>query len=252
MRDVLAQYPGLNVEVVTFLGDRLSESLTGETAQMVVNVFGDDLDTLDRVAGNVGQAIGKVDGVVDLRVQHASNTPAVGITLDPAALSAYGLKAQDALDVLQSAYAGAVVGQTFAGVRKIDVVMILPENLRHRIEEIGTLNIASPLGPVPFKNVAHITPAQGRANILHEGGQRRVTVAFNVKGGPLQDVVNEAKAEVAKAVPQQAGVYLVFAGQAVAEQTARLNCRRIPPAHCCSSSWFCSSASSVRRIPGSL
>jgi Cu/Ag efflux pump CusA len=222
LRDILARYPGLNVEVVTFLGDRMSESLTGETAQMVVNVFGDDLDTLDRVAASAGQAIGTVEGVVDLRVQHASNTPALGITLDPAALAAYGLKAQDALDVLQSAYAGTVVGQTYAGVRKIDVVMILPDNLRHRIEEIGSLNITSPLGPVPFRNVAHIAPAQGRANILHEGGQRRVTVAFNVEGRPLQDVVNEAKAAVAKAVPQQPGVYLVFAGQAEAEQTARI------------------------------
>jgi CzcA family heavy metal efflux pump len=221
LRKILAQYPGLNVEVVTFLGDRLSESLTGETSQMIVNVFGDDLDTLDRVAGNVGQAIGKVPGVVDLRVQHASNTPAIGITLDSAALAAYGLKAQDALDVLQSAYAGAVVGQTFNGVRKIDVVMILPEALRHRIEQIGSLNIASPLGPVPFRNVAHVTPVQGRANILHDGGQRRVTVAFNVKDRPLQDVVNDAKAAVAKAVPQQTGAYLVFAGQAEAEQTAR-------------------------------
>jgi CzcA family heavy metal efflux pump len=221
LRDILARYPGLNVEVVTFLGDRLSESLTGETAQMVVNVFGDDLNTLDRVAANVGQAIGQVQGVVDLRVQRASNTPALSITLDRAALAAYGLRAQDALEVLQSAYAGTTLGQTYAGVRRIDVVMILPETLRHRIEQIGALTISSPLGPVPFQNVAHITTAQGRANILHTGGQRRVTVAFNVEGRPLQDVVSEAEQRVAMAVPHQEGVFLYFAGQAEAEQTAR-------------------------------
>src|SRR6185369_16170437 len=169
-----------------------------------------------------GAAIEKVPGVVDLRVQHASNTPAISISLDSAALAAYGLKSQDALDVLQSAFAGDIVGETYAGVRRIDVVMILPDALRHRIEQIGSLNLASPLGPVPFRNVAHFVPAQGRANILHEGGQRRVTVAFNVEGRPLQDVVNEAKAAVAKAVPPQPGVFLVFAGQAEAERTARI------------------------------
>jgi CzcA family heavy metal efflux pump len=221
LRDILSRYPGLNVEVVTFLGDRLSESLTGETAQMVVNVFGDDLNTLDRVAANVGQAIGQVQGVVDLRVQRASNTPALSISLNRAALAAYGLRAQDALEVLQSAYAGTILGQTYAGVRRIDVVMILPETLRHRIEEIGTLTISSPLGPVPFKNVARIETAQGRANILHSGGQRRVTVAFNVQGRPLQDVVNEAEQRVAMSVPHQQGIYLDFEGQAEAEQTAR-------------------------------
>jgi CzcA family heavy metal efflux pump len=222
LREILARYPGLNVEVVTFLGDRLSESLTGETAQMVVNVFGEDLDTLDRVAANVGQVIGQVDGVVDLRVSRAANTPSLGVTVDRSALAAYGLRSQDALDVLQSAYAGTLLGQTYAGVRKIDVVMILPEKLRHRIEEIGALNISSPLGPVPFKNVAQIIPTQGRSNILHEGGQRRVTVAFNVENRPLQDVVNEAKQRVAMAVPQQAGVFLIFAGQAEAEQATRI------------------------------
>jgi CzcA family heavy metal efflux pump len=221
LRDILARYPGLNVEVVTFLGDRLSESLTGETAQMVVNVFGEDLNTLDRVAANVGQAIGQVPGVVDLRVQRASNTPALNISLDRAALASYGLRAQDALEVLQSAYAGTLLGQTYAGVRRIDVVMILPENLRHRIEEIGALTISSPLGPVPFKSVAHIQTTEGRANILHTGGQRRVTVAFNVEGRPLQDVVNEAQQRVNTSVPHQEGVYLVFEGQAEAEQTAR-------------------------------
>jgi Cu/Ag efflux pump CusA len=83
LRDILMRYPGLNVEVVTFLGDRLSESLTGETSQMVVNVFGDDLDTLDKVAASAGAAIEKVPGVVDLRVQHASNTPAISISWIP-------------------------------------------------------------------------------------------------------------------------------------------------------------------------
>ncbi len=29
---------------MTFLGDRISETISGETAPVVVNVFGDDLD----------------------------------------------------------------------------------------------------------------------------------------------------------------------------------------------------------------
>jgi len=101
--------------VVTFLGDRLSESLTGETAAEVVNIFGDDLDALDKIATSVGDTLGKVPGVVDLQVQHAAQTPAIAIALQPEALAAYGLKAQEVLDTLQAAYAGATVGQTYAG-----------------------------------------------------------------------------------------------------------------------------------------
>jgi CzcA family heavy metal efflux pump len=222
LRAILERYPGLNVEVVTFLGDRISESLTGETAQMTVNVFGDDLDALDRVAANVAQVLGQVPGIVDLSVPQQSATPAISIALEPAKLAAYGLRTQDALDVLQSAYAGTLVGQTYAGVRKVDVVMILPEAQRHRIEQIGALNVASPLGPVPFRNVAKVATTEGRSTIQHDGGQRRVPITFNVQGGALQTVVNEARNRVAMSVPHQQGVYIVFSGQSEAEQAARI------------------------------
>ena len=60
LREILSHYPGLQTEVVTFLGDRISESLTGETADIAIKVFGDQLDTLDatgqRIVGGAGAA----------------------------------------------------------------------------------------------------------------------------------------------------------------------------------------------------
>ena len=129
--------PVCNVEVVTFLGDRLSESLTGETAQEVINIFGDDLDTLDSVAAAAGDALAKVPGVVDLQVSHVAQTPAMRVTLQPERLAARGLRAQDVLETVQEAYAGATVGQAYAGVRRVDVVLIAPEAVRQRAEQLG-------------------------------------------------------------------------------------------------------------------
>src|SRR5438270_13564434 len=50
IRDVITHYPNLQAEVLTSLADRLSESLSGETALVAINIFGPDLDELDRVA----------------------------------------------------------------------------------------------------------------------------------------------------------------------------------------------------------
>ena len=216
IRKVLAGYPGLNVEVVTFLGDRLSESLTGETAQEVVNIFGDDLDTLDRVAAQAGEVLGKLPGVVDLQVSHSAQTPALRVALEPQRIAAYGLRAQEVLETIQAAYAGTTVGQTYAGVRKIDVVLIAPQALRERAEQLGALAIGSPYGPVPLREVARIAPAEGRFSILHEEGQRRVTVTFNVRGANLQSVVKEARQRLGAALPPRNGIYWRFAGQAEA------------------------------------
>ncbi|MBX7199094.1 MAG: efflux RND transporter permease subunit [Rhodospirillaceae bacterium] len=216
LRKLMQGYPGINAEVVTFLGDRVSESLTGETAAEVVNIYGDDLEAIDRAATAIGDTLEKVEGVADLQVQHDAETPAMMVELDPEALAAHGLKAQDALETLHTAYAGAVVGETYAGARKVDVVLILPEYQRRRIEQIAALRVSGPFGPVPLGEVAHVAPSQGRFTIKHEEGRRRVSVTFNVKGRNLNAVVDDAKAKVAAAVKPEPGVTWQFTGQAEA------------------------------------
>ena len=47
LRSILQSHPGIQSEVVTLLGDRISESLSGETAQVAIKIFGEDPDTLD-------------------------------------------------------------------------------------------------------------------------------------------------------------------------------------------------------------
>src|SRR6516225_9712886 len=221
LRDILAHYPGTQSEVVTFLGDRISESLSGETAQVAIKVFGDDLDALDATGAKVVAAIGKVKGIVDLQFKRQSGTPALAIQLSPQALAATGLKVQDVLDTLETAYAGARVGQTFRGTRTVDVDVLLPEAVRHQPAQLARLMIASPLGPVPLSQVARIGVSEDRYSIEHDGGQRRISVTFNVRGASLQGVVREAQRVIASSVKLPAGVYLEFTGAAAAEQQTR-------------------------------
>ena len=142
LRRILAHYPGLQSEVVTFLGDRISESLSGETAQVAVKVFGEDLDALDATGEKILAVLGKIPGVVDLQFKRQSGTPTIAIQLVPAALAASGLKAQDVLDTIEDAYTGAVVGQTFSGTRTVDVVVLLPDELRHQPDRLSQLMIS--------------------------------------------------------------------------------------------------------------
>lgn len=221
LRGILENYPGIQSEVVTFLGDRISESLSGETAQVAVKVFGDDLDTLDTVGEKIAAELGKIDGIVDLQFARQSGTPAFAIDLSPPALAAAGLRSQDVLDAVESAYAGTTVGQTFSGMRTVDTVMLLPDALRHQPEQLGKLLIPSSLGPVPLSQVARLELTQDRYSIEHDGGQRRVSVTFNVSGASLQKVVAEAKQRVASAVALPSGVFIEFTGAAEAEQQAR-------------------------------
>lgn len=221
LRGILEKYPGIQSEVVTFLGDRIGESLSGETAQVAVKIFGDELDSLDKSADQVTAALGKVPGIVDLQFKRQSGTPTIAIHLIPQALAATGLKVTDVLDTIEAAYAGSTVGQTFQGTRTVDVVALLPDKVRNQPAQVQNLMVTSPLGPVPLSQIAHIEVTTDRYSIQHDSGQRLVTVTFNVSGRPLQDVVNEAQQLITHSVALPPGVYAQFTGAAEAELRTR-------------------------------
>jgi CzcA family heavy metal efflux pump len=221
LRGILEHYPGLQGEVVTFLGDRISESLSGETAQAAVKVFGDDLDALDATGEKIASVLGKIPGIVDLQFKRQSGTPTIAIQLVPAALVASGLKAQDVLDTIQESYTGAMVGQTFRGTRTVGVVVLLPDPLRHQPDRLSQLMISGAMGPVPLSQVARIVVSQDRYSIEHDGGQRRISVTFNVRGASLRGVVQRASQAIAAQVTLPSGVYTEFTGAAQAEQQTR-------------------------------
>jgi len=221
LRAILQKYPGIQSEVVTFLGDRISESLTGDTAQVAIKVFGDDLDTLDGIGDKIMSALAKENGLVDLQFKRQSGTPTLAIELQPQALAATGLRTQDVLESIQSAYTGATVGQTFLGTRTVDTVLLLPDALRHRPEQLAKLMISGPLGEVPLSQVAHLSLGSDRYSIEHDGGQRRIAVTFNVSGRALQAAVIEAQQRIARSVALPAGYFIEFTGAAAAENRTR-------------------------------
>lgn len=221
LRAILVKYPGIQGEVVTFLGDRISESLTGSTAQIAVKVFGEDLDTLDGIGNQIVTALKAEPGLVDLQFKRQSGTPSIAIQLEPQALAAVGLRTQDALESIQSAFAGETLGQAFNGTRTVDTVLLMPDSLRHRPEQLGKLMIAGPLGEVPLSRLALLTPTADRYSIEHDGGQRRITVTFNVSGRGLQAAVLDAQRRIGGAVALPAGYFIEFTGAAAAENQTR-------------------------------
>jgi CzcA family heavy metal efflux pump len=220
LRQILSHYPGLQTEVVTFLGDRISESLTGETADVAIKIYGNQLDQLDSVARQIVGALSGTPGIADLQFKAQSGTPTMALQLMPAALAASGLKVQDVLDAVESGFAGATVGQTYSGTRSVDVVLLLPPADRARPDQLNSLMISGPFGPIPLSQVARIAPTETRFTIQHDGGRRYVAVTFNVTGS-LQSTVNDAKARIAGRVKLPAGVYLDFTGAAAAQQAAQ-------------------------------
>jgi Cu/Ag efflux pump CusA len=80
--------------------------------------------------------------------------------------------------------------------------------------------ITSPFGPVPLSQVARVAPTETRFKITHSGGQRYVSLTFNVVGRALQDTANDAQARVA-ALKLPPGVYVEFTGAATEQRASQ-------------------------------
>jgi CzcA family heavy metal efflux pump len=222
IREVLKRFPGIQFEVLTFLGDRIGETLTGETAPIVVNVFGEDLDLLDVKAKEVAAVLNTVPGHADVQVKAPPGAPYLAVRLQSDRLTQSGFRPVEVLEAIETSYQGTVVAQTHRGNQVADVAVILEAEERRDPEAIGSLLLRSPQGTLmPLRELAEIEPASGRFSILHEGARRRQTVTCATSGRDVTSFVEEAKRQVASKVNFPAGTYAVFSGAAEAKREAQ-------------------------------
>jgi len=222
IRKALAGFVGVNFSVKTFLTERVEETLSGYTASVAVNIFGNDLDVLDQKAQEIARVLAEVPGATEVQIQSPPGLPQLTIQLRKPDLERWGFDAVEVLDLIRAAYQGDVVGQTYEGNQVFNVVTILDEASRHNITTVGDLPLRSPGGTqVLLKQIANVNEAAGRYQVLHEGARRLQTVTANVAGTDVASFVQAAKAAIATKVPLPAGNYIQFAGAAEAQSQSQ-------------------------------
>ena len=222
IEEILKKFPGIQFEVLTFLGDRIGETISGETQPVVVNIFGEDLDLLDAKAQEVAALLGTVPGNVDVKVKSPPGAPRMAVRLRPDRLTQFGFRPVEVLEGLETAYRGSIVAQTHQGNQVADVAVILSEGNRQDPESIGLLLLSNSEGArVPLADLADIYPTSGRFSIMHEGARRRQTVTCGTAGRDVSSFVEEASKQVSSRVNFPAGTYAVFSGAAQAKEKAQ-------------------------------
>jgi CzcA family heavy metal efflux pump len=222
LREMLDGFPGIAGEVVTFLGDRISETITGESAPVVVNVYGDDLDLIDDKARDVARVLQALPGGKNAQVKSPPGAPRMAVRLRTERLTQLGFRPLEVLEAIQTAYEGTVVAEVHEGSRVTDVNVILDPADRREPEQIGALLLKNAAGlAMPLRELADVYLTTGRYSILHDGASRRQVVTCTPTGRDIASFVDEAKREVAAKVNFPKGVYAVFGGNAEAAAQAQ-------------------------------
>jgi CzcA family heavy metal efflux pump len=218
IRARLADIPGANFLVYTFLSERIDETLSGYTAPVVVNIFGSDLDVLDRKAQEVAQVLSGIHGAADVSLPSPPGLPQLSIRLRQADLERWGLDPLEVQDAIATAYQGDTVGQAYEGNRVFPIVAILDPSSRSRVDQVADLPLRTPAGSyVRLKQVADLEERSGRYQVLHSQAQRMQSVTANVVGRALSSFVQEAQRRIRREVALPPGTYIQLAGEAPAQ-----------------------------------
>ena len=222
LRAVLQHFPGIHYEANTLLTERIDETISGYTADVVVNIFGYDLTMLDDQAQQVAALLHKIPGADDIQLRSPPGTTMLEVRLDLDRLRFRGISPAQVMSSLQTAYEGKIVAKNLQGNRIFNVAVVLAAELRMQVESLADIPLAAPDGRrVLLGEVAAIQQQEGRYNILHQGAQRVQTVTCNVDTRDMDGFMAELKQRLVHELSWPQGMYPDFVGAALEQAQAR-------------------------------
>ncbi|RJS93838.1 efflux RND transporter permease subunit [Salinisphaera sp. Q1T1-3] len=193
---------------------RTDELLSGVLAQVVVSIYGDDLDALAKAGRQITAIAREVPGAADVRMQQQAGKPQIVIRPDRAALARHGVSLDEVLGVVETGIGGAAIGQVFENVRRFDIFVRLTAEARDSVAAIRNLTFRTSQGAlVPLSRLADVEVYRGPKKISRAQASRRLFVQLNVRGRDMGSVVADLQTRVAEQVDLPVGYFIEYGGQ---------------------------------------
>lgn len=190
--------PGIEFGFQQPIQMRFNELMTGARQDVVVKVFGDDLDQLAAIADSIGRITNTVEGAEDVFVEPIGGLPQVVVRIDRKAAAMLGVAINDINLTVRAAFAGEQAGSVYDLEKRFDVVVRLRPEDRASIATLERLYVPSATGQlIPLPQVATVTLESGPNQIQRETGRRRIFVGFNVRDRDVQSIVDELRGRLA-------------------------------------------------------
>lgn len=213
LRHRLSHIPGAVIEIGQPISHRIDAMLSGAQAQVAVKIFGPDLNMLFAIGRQVKEAVDGVEGAVDVNIEQQVERPQLIIKPRRELLARYGVTTGEFGRTVGAALGGAKVGEVYKDNYSYDIRVIVDQEHRASISDIGLLPVSTPQGAVPLEVLADIRVASGPNAVNRENAQRRLLVTANVEGRDLVGTVEDIRSRVSESVELPEGYSVVYGGQ---------------------------------------
>jgi cobalt-zinc-cadmium resistance protein CzcA len=192
---------------------RFNELMTGARQDVVLKIYGEDLNLLASYADQVGKIARKVEGANDVYVEPIGGLPQFMVTFDRNKLAQFGLSIEEVNRVLRTGFAGETAGVVYENEKRFDLVVRLQAQDRIGIESIKNLYVTTAEGKqIPLEQLARIELKEGANQIQRDDAKRRIAVGFNIRGRDVESIVREMKEKISREVKFEPGYFVSFGG----------------------------------------
>jgi copper/silver efflux system protein len=233
------QIPGVGNAWTQPIINRINMLSTGVRTDLGIKIFGDNLDTLEKLAIEAEQIVKNVPGAADVFAERTQGGKYIDIDVNREAISRYGLNIGDVQNVIETSIGGINIATTVEGRRRFPIRVRYYKDFRDDIDKLknvlvtvgssfqspgsstgmtmvsNSLSNTSTRIQLPLSELASIKITSGPPMISSENNMLRSIVFLNVRGRDMGGFVEEAKKVMDKdfvtMLPK--GYYYTWSGQ---------------------------------------
>jgi CzcA family heavy metal efflux pump len=183
-------------------------------APINIEISGDNIMTLGKLAARVRKEIRNISGLVDLKDNFVKGKPEIRVRVDKEKAALLGLDTFTIAYTVKAAINGVKAGVYREGKDEYDIIARLPERDRQSIENLKRITVSGPLGePIPLTSLAQISLGSGIGAIMRLDQKRVVTISGDVSGRLANDVIKEIDDRLKKNLTWPRGYQYRFSGE---------------------------------------
>ncbi len=213
-QEKMKDFNGVDFNFSQPIKDNVDEAISGVKGELVVKVFGAQINELQRIGDEIVDVVKAVPGAADVASEALLGQPELRFKMNRDLLARYGLRVMDAEDVLETALMGRTASKMVDEQgRSIDIVVKPEISNPPTMNVLASLPVLTPDGArIPLGEVAVPALTEGVGRIYREGGARRIAVKCSVRNRDVVSFVNEANQRIREKIKMPDKYHIEWSG----------------------------------------
>jgi HAE1 family hydrophobic/amphiphilic exporter-1 len=209
IRQMMADIPGAKIKVSV----ASTFSMGNSTADVAIQIKGDDLDVLRDISSQVSDIVRKVPGTREVASSLANGTPEIQIKVDRQRAATYGLTPAQVSSAIRNAMAGSVATTYKVGGDDVDIRVRYSKQNHQDFSYLMNINIPTATGAqIALAQIADFELAEGPTSITRVDQVRQAEITAALLNRDLKSVINDIQAQINEKVDLPTGYMIEYGG----------------------------------------